>query len=344
MGFKVLLDEVNQQEWQRYAEKFADYSIYQTWPYQQIRASMDGQQISNVVVFDETGNIVTMAQVRIKKIKSLGLKIGYVQRGPLVRRKNDDRVRCLADALRLVKDSYFQSGVNVLRVVPNVYKGQQSSLFQEALQKAGFKRTSSVEPYRTFLVDVSDNEEGIRKRLRKSFRRDLRKAEKNSFAIEIGEEKGYFEILREFYEQTKKRKEFEGPELEEFLFPQRQLLDAEKASIIVINLKNEPVSAILTSHLGDTGIVLLAGTSEKGLATGATYVMWYQAAMASFNAGTKYCDLGGVDPNKNPGVYKFKSRLGGKEAYHIGAYDAVRSRSAGLIWNTGWKLRSLVKK
>ena len=38
--------------------------------------------------------------------------------------------------------------------------------------------------------------------------------------------------------------------------------------------------------------------------------------------GTLWHDLGGIDPEANPGVYQFKSRMGGEEMKAKGPYEA----------------------
>ena len=91
MKLEVHIDEVSREQWELHAKMFADYSIYQTWPYQQVRAEMDRQSVSRAIVTDEQGNPITMCQVRIKTVKALRLRIGYVQWGPLLRRRNNFR-------------------------------------------------------------------------------------------------------------------------------------------------------------------------------------------------------------------------------------------------------------
>ncbi len=65
MACEVIVDNISREDWERYAGNFADYSIYQTWAYQQVRAKMDGQQLSRAMIMDKIGQVVTMCQVRI---------------------------------------------------------------------------------------------------------------------------------------------------------------------------------------------------------------------------------------------------------------------------------------
>jgi len=160
MSHKAIVDSITQTEWQQYASNFADYNIYQTWPYQQVRAKMAGQELSRVVIKDENNRVKTMCHVRIKNVKSLGLKIGYVQWGPLVRSSNGT-INCSVEALRTLRQAYLGTKVNVLRVVPNVCDDEVGKRLSEMLKSSGFQLVSSVPPYRTLMLRLNDSEEEI---------------------------------------------------------------------------------------------------------------------------------------------------------------------------------------
>lgn len=343
MTHQVIVDDFDKQEWEHYVSEFADYSIYQTWAYQQLRADMSGQKVSRIVIRDEKGKIATMGQVRIRHFKRLGFKIGYIQWGPLVRRK-DGSIRCSSESLRKLRQVYLGKKVNVLRVVPNVCNDEKGAQISSMLTSGSFGHVRSVGPYRTFLLHVGDCEEGIRKRLRKSFRRDLKKAEKAGIEIREGSKEKFCEIIEGLYLTSLKRKGFKGLDVQEFIRPQRLLAPAEKMNIIVAYYDGEPVSALLASHLGDTSVVLLAASNEKGLACGASYLIWYRGAVSAFHAGMNWYDLGGIDPDNNQNVYQFKSRMGGEEALHIGAFDTCRNFPARVVWYVSEKVYNRFKK
>src|SRR4030042_1693788 len=82
--YEVCIDCLSKEQWEQCANKFTDHNLYQTWGYQQIRAQNDHQQIERVIVKDQDNEVVTMCQIRIKRSTFLGLKIGYVQWGPLL--------------------------------------------------------------------------------------------------------------------------------------------------------------------------------------------------------------------------------------------------------------------
>ena len=343
MAYEVLVDDISREDWERYAKDFADYTIYQTWPYQQVRAKMDGQEVSRVVIKDENGHIATMCQVRIKHVKLLGLRIGYGQAGPLFRRK-DGKSICTTEALQKLREAYLGTKVNVLRVVPNVCTDEVGRTFAEMLQSAGFTHVRSVEPYRTLVLPVDDSEEEIRKRLRKSFRRDLRYAEKADIQIKEGRNKEFCDMLGKLYHGLLRRKKFKGLNPREFIETQTMLSTPEKMDIVVAYLDGEPVAAHLASNLGDTAVVLLAASNERGLSCGSSYLVWYKGAVSALNAGMKWYDLGGIDPDNNPTVYQFKSRMGGEEVFHVGAFEACSSLCAKTTWRIAEKVYNLIKR
>jgi len=343
MACEVIVDNISRGDWERYAGNFADYSIYQTWPYQQVRAEMDGQEVNRVVVKDENGYVVTMCQIRIKHIIPLGLRIGYVQWGPLFRGK-DGKIICSTEALKNLREAYLTHKVNVFRVVPNARDDEVGRCFAEMLQSAGFTHVKSVEPYCTFVLPVDDSEEEIRRRLRKSFRRDLRYAEKADIEIKEGKNKEFCDMLEKLYHGLLRRKKFKGLNPREFIETQNSLSTAEKMNIILAYKDAEPVAAHLASNLGDTAVVLLAASNEEGLACGSSYLIWYKGAISALHAGMKWYDLGGIDPDNNPTVYQFKSRMGGEEAFHIGTFEACSSGMVKNVWRVAEKVYRLVKK
>jgi hypothetical protein len=80
--------------------------------------------------------------------------------------------------------------------------------------------------------------------------------------------------------------------------------------------------------LGDTCVYLLGATSEAGLETRAAYLLQWNTILLAKERGIRWYDLGGVDPEGNPGVYHFKRGVGGDEVIPPGPYE----RSPG-----GWR-------
>lgn len=341
MSYIVEIDTCNEKQWADYCAEFSDYSLYQTWAYQESRAEKSGQKVVRIVVKDSSLKPVLLSQFRIQKVPLLGFKIAYAQKGPLVKRRDNTQIS--KDAFNVLRESLYKEGVSIIRFAPNVIDNDENTVISEVLAEAGFQIAGTEPPYRTFMVDVSDSEEGIRKRLRKSFRRDLKKAESAGLRVEVGTGKESFDILSSFYSDLKERKGFKGLEIEEFSDPQGKLDGIERMKIFVAFSDEKAVASLLSTELGNTSIVLLAAANEEGFDCGASYLLWYRACVSAYENGMVFCDLGGIDPENNQSVYKFKSRLGGEDSSHIGIYDSYRSGFSRIIFKMLCVIRGLRK-
>jgi hypothetical protein len=267
MRYEVTIDEMSPTEWELAARAFADHSIYQTWAYQQGRAETDHQQVHRVVIRDESGAVCSLCHVRVKAVEAVRLRVGYVQWGPLLRLKTG-QTTCSVEMFVALREALLQKGVNILRLAPNLPADDAASAAVAMLGEAGFEPASGVPPYRTFRVDTHDNEEGIRARLRKSFRRDLKKAEETGLQVEHSHSEEAGQILESLYRILLDRKHFKGLDPQEFTQIQPALSEAEKLTFVVARQGSEPVAVLLSSNLGDTGIVLLAASNDRGLRRG----------------------------------------------------------------------------
>jgi hypothetical protein len=340
---KLIIDEIDGAQWEQYGARFADYSIYQTGAYQQVRAVADGQSLSRAAVLDDQGNVLTMCTVRVRNIRLLGLKVGYVQGGPLSRRV-DDQAKCTVETLTALRHAYIPRIVDVLRVVPNIRAGDEGQVFVKLLESSGFEHIATVRPYRTFVMRVDVSEKRILEGLRKSFRRDMRYAKKAGVKIRQGTAEEFCQTVEALYDTAKKRKGFKGLDARVFTKTQSLLSATEKLNVILAYHKGQIVCAHMASNLGDTSVVLLVACNEIGLSCFASYLVWWEGALAAHRAGMKWYDLGGIDPSKNPSVSQFKSRMGGEQSHHIGLFAAYKNSTIRSIWRWAERLHGLVRR
>jgi len=343
MSYNVCIDDFTRNDWETAAAGFSDYSIYQTWPYQDHRAETDGQHLSRAIVIDGYGHVVAMCQIRIKHLFPLPVKIGYVQWGPLMQ-SHDDQITCTSEVLAALKKAYVPDMVDILRLIPAVWSAQDDSNVPDMLSDAGFVHVRKHRPYQTLLVKVDDSEDEIRKRLHKSFRRDVKNAEKAGVEVRVGWNEEFFNVLEHIHTDLVNTKGFDGCSVTEFIRPQLDLSDHEKMKVIAVYHNGEPASAILVTNLGNRAIVLLAATNDLGRSVFSSYAAWYHAACLANQTGMKWCDLGGIDKKNNPKVFEFKSRMGGSSVSYPGAFDSSKKLSPKLLWQATQSAANLFKK
>jgi len=91
------------------------------------------------------------------------------------------------------------------------------------------------------------------------------------------------------------------------------------------------VAGHLGSCLGDTCVYLLGAADRVGLEQKASYLLqWHVICAAQARHAVRY-DLGGVDPDRNPGVYHFKSGLGGTEVVVPGPFECAPGAMGRMI-------------
>ena len=343
MKYSIAIDKLTQNDWQSWALTFSDYTIYQTWPYQQVRSQMDNQQLSRIVIKNEDDQVVLMCQVRVKRIKPLGLNIGYAQWGPLYRSQNN-HLTLDTQVLELLRDTCFTQKINVLRLVPNVVDDADGKKFANLLKCSGFHFVPDAPIYRTIYFPVDDDEQSMRNRFHRSWRRELKKAENNNIEIQQGSSPKFFDVLKELYADAKHRKGFQGLHPDVFSQTQQMLPSDQKIHVVLAYYKNQPVTAHASSFLGSVAEGIIAGSSPAGLECRSAYLVWWKTFQAAHSAGMKLYNLGGIDPKNNPSVYQFKKRSGGYECNFIGTFDTTSGPLVRKIWRNSEKIFNWYKK
>ena len=342
MPSKLFINEITPNQWTQEARTFGDYSIYQTWPYQQVRADRDGQEINRVRVYDKEGRTELLCQTRIKRIRPLGLRVGYIQWGPLVCDK-DGSLRCSAQALQRLRDYYLTNHVHILRVVPNIEDNGNGQRLRELLLLSDFEPCRRIPPYHTQIISLEASEEDLRQGLHQSWRRKLRKAEKAGIRLAYHTDEDTLHIMDRLYREMVQRKGIRALDFEQFRGPQRLLDPDERIDQIVAYYQGQPVTSLVCSNLGQNGILLMVASDDTGLACHSSYLVWWDSLLQSQRKGMRDYDVGGIDFEHNPHVSRFKAGLGGRNCRHLGTFDAYASRLVKVRWGLAEKTYHLIK-
>jgi len=134
------------------------------------------------------------------------------------------------------------------------------------------------------------------------------------------------------YKQMRERKAFESTaDVEEFGRLQEDLPEAHRMRILICEQDGVPMAGLVASSMGDSAIYLLGATSDDGLnAKGAYLLQWTLIQWLKENGFKRY-DLGGIDPQRNPGVYHFKSGLSGADVSQLTPLVACNSLVSSAI-------------
>jgi len=270
-----------------------------------------GARSEHVAVVQE-GEVLGLADVRVKQIPVLRAGIAYINGGPLVRRDDDQDSRRLSLCLEALKEEYANRRGFVLRILAPVGCEDRDCQRTAIFSQAGFLPSNASKPYRTLLVDITREPEEIRRALAQKWRNCLNQSEKRDLVVRSGTNPDLFRKFCDLFSRFVERKRFEVDLTPSFYVEvHEQLPEADRFHISLAEAGGTVVAGHVASLLGDTCVYLLGASSDEGLRSKASYLLQWQAICTARERGLKWYDLGGIDPVVNPGVYHFKNGLGG---------------------------------
>lgn len=338
---EVQIDKATREEWRGLLAGFADANIYNAWDY---AVTVHASQYVSRLVVREQGEAIAIAQVRIATTPVIARGIAYAAWGPLWRRKGlDADATAFEKAVGALVEEYGTKRGLVVRVAPAIFEGEAAETL-EALTRAGFTRCHAERTYRTIALNVTGPPDAIRTGFASKWRNCLNRAEKNDLEIVAGTAEQLYEEFLAIYGRMRERKGFDpGADAGQWGTLQAALSDYERMTVILARSGGRAVAGAVFSFMGERAIYLFGATSEDGLKSQGSYALQWRAIQMMREAGCSVYDLGGIDPEENPGVYHFKAGLGGREASHTGMFEYCSSPLSRIVVNAGETLKRAKK-
>ena len=333
--YSVEVDQVNEGQWSSIIDLFSDASLYQTWAYG--ATLWNESELSHLVIRDEAGELAAAVQVRIIKIPVIGCGVAYIRWGPLCHRKgmewNKEAWTAIMDA---VVDEYYRRRRLLLRVIPRHYAQEPFAEFiRKDIEAREFERETEVSFYRTMCVDLTPSLEAIRKNLDGKWRNQLNSSERQGLEVLEGTSDELYAKFISLFDEMMARKQFESSvDVHDFRKLQGRLSDNEKMIIMITQKEGKPMTGLISSRVGAVGIYLLGATSNEGMKSKGSYLLQWRMMTRLKELGCASYDLGGINPEGNPGVYHFKEGMGGVERSEIGRFalgiDSMSGKAVAL--------------
>jgi len=336
------VDSVDEESWYGLLRQFDDANIYQTWAYGLVR---NGRQNISHLLVKEGGKVVAVAQSRIVKTPLIGAGIAYVMWGPLWRPQEARAdAEVFRQAIRALRNEYVCRRGLLLRLHPILFD-DDSPCFLSILEEEGFGRAGLEVRPRTIIMDLSRSLDEIRRELRPHWQRELKVAEKQKLEIIEGSEDEVFEMFIQIYREMVARKKFREPnDIDEFRVVQRQLPAEFKMKIMLCRSTEGNCAGVICSAIGGTALYLFGATSTAGMKSRGSYLLqWKLIEWLKRGFASRY-DLNGINPETNPGTYKFKNDLGGekgRDVRFLGRFESCESIVSLTCVSMGEKLKSM---
>lgn len=326
---KPSIEPITRDEWLSLSPRFGDNNFRQGWEYGLSLAKRRRAESHHVKITAGT-ELLGLADVRIKRAPLLG-GIAYISGGPLVRSGRPDDSDRLATCLAALRCEYVERENLILRIQPAPGDPAWNEAVTHCLTAQGFAPATQGAKYRTILLDLHRPLSEIRARLAQKWRNCLNKAERSNPTPQIATRVDDFDKFTALFDQFVSRKGF-GVDLGADFYRdiQSRTATAESFTLATIEVNGDLVAGHLSAMLGDTCVYLLGATSDEALKSNAAYLLQWHVIKLSHERALKWYDLGGIDPESNPGVYHFKNGMGGRDITAPGPFEtsstALRSR------------------
>lgn len=314
---------------------FDDANIYQTAAYGAVRW---GERNLSRLVLKRDDEVVGMAQLRIIRPTPFKFGMAYLRWGPLWERRGkvlDPEVPIRL--ARAIEDEFAGKRRLFVCILPNAFSGsRRADEFQSAFSEFTCGTKGLGDSYRTFVLDLTPTLEELRSALDAKWRNKLKQSERNRLTVTSGYGSEEFRTFCEIYAQMRNRKSFETTvNAEEFARIQAALPESQRMDVSICQDNGVPIAGLVASAMGDSAIYLLGATSDAGLNSKGAYLLQWTMICRLKELGIKSYDLGGIDPERNPGVYYFKRGFSGADICQIKPLAASESAvSSGIVMST----------
>jgi hypothetical protein len=319
--FAAQADQVTEPEWNSLLNGFADANIYQTWAYGAV--SWGEKQLSHLVLRRD-GVPVAVAQLRLVRVPVVGSGIAYLRWGPVCVPRNSPWEPSVWTAMtKALIQEYVVRRRLLLRIVPNTFQQDpQAAEMTSIWGELGLLEDRSSRNYQTLRLNLRLPREQLRRQLSSRWRRQLSIGERNDLQIHEGQSDDLYLEFLHLYREMLARKQFDtAVDVDEFRHVQRRLPSSQKMTTLIGLSDNRPVAALVISAIGRTAIYLFAATGDEGLNARGSYQLQWNAIQRLQEQGLEWYDLGGINPEVNPGVFTFKSGMGGEEVRQLGRHE-----------------------
>lgn len=322
---------------------FNDANVYQTWSYGQVRW---GRENLSHLVLRRDGEVLGIAQLRIVRPTKLKFGMAYLRWGPLCERRGrplqQEVVTRMAEAL---EKEYVENRKLFVRVLSNAFvDSPRAAIFHSAFSRFTPEPLVADNTYRTFLLDLAPACSELRKNFDPKWRNKLSGAERNNLKVTAGNGPEEYETFCQIYKNMRNRKTFETTvDVEEFGRIQQDLVERHRMRILICEKDGIPVAGIVASAMGDSAIYLLGATSDEGLNSKGAYLLQWTLIQWLKENQIRWYDLGGIDPEGNPGVYTFKRGLSGQDVCQISPLVASNSAVSSSIVKLGLAMQRALR-
>jgi len=330
--WELLTDEVAAKTWDEALLRLSDYTPFQSYAWGEYRRGL-GWQPCRWAAFNERGEIVTMLSGSLRRYP-LGFGLVWSEGGPVgdISACDDSLYQAIKQSTGL-KRVYCRFRCDRARVVDDALK----------LSAQGWNRSwFNLTPNYSMSLDLSKDEKATLAACDQNWRRNLRRANEGNLSVTEWLNPRVDEVLAVYASmQTLKGldEQLGRSEIE-------HLLKNFKDNLVLYRCDDEQgqlVSLLGWLAFGKRAWAVFWATSEQGRKVHASFAIFWALVQHCRGLGLLSCDLAGIDPVRNHGVYRFKKATGALPLEYLGEWDWATSPWLRVAGNWAIKRRERLK-
>lgn len=338
---------VDAPEWRAASRRFLDFNYRMLWEYADSLAREYGATSERVVV-ERDGEPIGLAEVRVRALPLGAGGVAYLSGGPAVRRTDatdEQRLEGFRATMDALEREYVRRRKLTLRALCPIGAQPWNDSLGAALRERGYQPVADAPGYRTIMIDTARTLDDINASLNKTWRKYLRRAERDGVTVRRATDREAFEHVIRLHDSLRERKGF-GVALDGGFYADLQdsLPDEDKMIVILAELGSEVVGMNLVSAQGDTLSGIIGASTREGADKNAAYLLEWEAVRIAVERRLAWYDLGGIDPERNPGVYTFKKGTHGEDLTSAGPLELDPGAIRGAIRRSSERAYKAIRK
>ena len=305
-------------DWQNYLSMVNLNSYLQMWEWGEYKSYSNWIPVR--VVGNLNSDLVVMAQLLVRYYP-LGFGIVWIPGGVIG--NVDLWAGSLLDTVKKL------TGLKYLVIkINDMHK--KSSEDEILMERFGWLRSQNMLSTGLSLKwNLEKTESTIKSSLTKNWRHNLKRSNKHGLSFELWEQPNISDI-RSLYEEME---QFKGLPQQFSFMEIKNLIEIMKDSLLLfrcLDVDRQLVAIRACIIVEDKAWDIMAVTGNNARKNYASYGLFWELIRECIARGVKWYDLGGVDPEKNRGVWNFKKGTGAELIEYLGEWENGNSQT--LLW------------
>jgi peptidoglycan pentaglycine glycine transferase (the first glycine) len=314
------MPELTAADWDHFLNRHPNPHLLQSSAWGELKTDFGWQPVR--IVVDDIG-----AQVLFRNLP-LGLSLAYIPKGPVGNRESWEKLWPEVDEICRRRRAVF------LKLEPDFWQDAADDLWGGSLPPGLRLSPQDIQPLRTIVVDLLENEDQILARMKQKTRYNIRLAARKEVVVRPSSDVDAFYALIDL---TGERAEFGVHSLEYYRRAYEIFHPLGMCQLLQAEYQGQPLAALMVFTNGTRAWYLYGASSNEERNRMPTYLLQWQAIRWAKAQGCTEYDLWGVPDAGHEqleaefnqrhdglwGVYRFKRGFGGKLLRGAGPWDRV---------------------